>query len=224
MNLLVSDYDGTLKSNEKNLIKNIYEIKKFMNNNLFCIATGRPYSSIKKEINKYNIPYDYLICNNGLNIFDNYDNLLYSKCFNEEELMLIRNYLTFNKLIYKCYNLYGNICNNDVVYIDVIKNNLFKNLLIKKEIVNIVENVSMYAIMNHLYIESKINKAEGIRTLLKTQNISVDNIYTVGDAGNDIEMLKEFNGRKMLYSRPVLYGKGIKTCMEVHTYVKKIMR
>ena len=43
MKLLVSDYDGTLKSDVKNLKININAIKKFMDEgNTFCIATGRP--------------------------------------------------------------------------------------------------------------------------------------------------------------------------------------
>ena len=54
MKLLVSDYDGTLKSDIKNLMVNIEAINEFRKKgNHFSIATGRDYYSIKKEIDKY---------------------------------------------------------------------------------------------------------------------------------------------------------------------------
>lgn len=78
MKMVVSDYDGTLFNGKQSLIDNIEAIDSFRKNcNLFVIATERSFPSIKKEINFYNIPYDYLICNNGSVIFDNNNNVLY---------------------------------------------------------------------------------------------------------------------------------------------------
>ena len=73
MKLLVSDYDGTLKSSVKDLMLNIEAINKFREKgNLFVIITGRG-KSIREYIEEYNIPYDYLICENGAIIYDKND-------------------------------------------------------------------------------------------------------------------------------------------------------
>ena len=64
--VLVVDYDRTLFINNSDMLNNINSINKFRENgNIFIIATGRTYNSLKKEIDKYNIEYDYLILNHG---------------------------------------------------------------------------------------------------------------------------------------------------------------
>ena len=70
--LLVSDYDGTFKNDKDGSIKaNIDEVSKFMSNgNIFTLASARSYNSLIRQVNKYNIPYDYLICNNGGVVYD----------------------------------------------------------------------------------------------------------------------------------------------------------
>lgn len=227
MKLLVSDYDGTLKSDLKNLKINVEAIRNFMNNgHTFCIATGRPYNSIKKEIKLYNIPYDYLICNNGLTIFDNKDNLIYGKKMNIDEIIFFLEFMQIDKSHYSLHNIYGEKTSNDVVFVCVNSLNLSKLKEIKQEINNWFVDISTYQQFNYLYLESKTNKAIGIKKLIELEKLSFDysDIHTVGDCVNDIEMLQEFNGHKVLFSYPCLFGKNIKTCREVHTLVKRIMR
>ena len=70
--LLVADYDNTFYTDEEQLYKNIEDIKKFQEEgNIFVISTSRSWKSIKKEIDEYKIPFDYLCCNTGGTIFDN---------------------------------------------------------------------------------------------------------------------------------------------------------
>ena len=60
--IVFSDYDGTLNTGEEDMIKNIQAIQEFMNNgNLFVIATGRSYLDLKRKLESYPIPFDYLI-------------------------------------------------------------------------------------------------------------------------------------------------------------------
>ena len=54
--------------------------------------------------------------------------------------------------------------------------------------------------------------------------IKEDDVITVGDNRNDLEMLTRYDGYKILTSYSCLYAKGIKTTREVHTLVKKMMR
>jgi len=60
MFILVSDYDDTFKTRIHDLKINVREIEKFRERgNVFAIATGRPFSSIIKEINKHGIKLVY---------------------------------------------------------------------------------------------------------------------------------------------------------------------
>ena len=79
MILLASDYDNTLNTFKLDLKINIYYLKKFIKEgNIFLLNTGRPYKSIKREIREYNIPYNYLSCNDGNILFNNLDSILYA--------------------------------------------------------------------------------------------------------------------------------------------------
>lgn len=69
--IIFSDYDGTLDTSENDIAKNIEAIQKFRNNgNLFVVATGRSYLDLKRKLNLYPIPFDYLIVNHGGVILD----------------------------------------------------------------------------------------------------------------------------------------------------------
>ena len=85
MLLVASDFDGTLYVNDINIInKNVEYINKIReNNHRFAIITGRGLS-IRELLKKYNISYDFLICENGAIIYDNKDNILYS-CYLEQD-------------------------------------------------------------------------------------------------------------------------------------------
>lgn len=227
MKLLVSDYDGTLKSDLKNLKINVNTIRNFMNDgHTFCIATGRPYNSMKQEIKTYDIPYDYLICNNGLTIFDNKDNLIYGKRMDIDDITFFFDFMQIDSKNYSLYNVYGESASSDVVFVNIHHLKLSKLIKLKREAASWFDAVATYQQFNNLYLESKTNKAIGIKNLIELEKLSFADrdIHTVGDSKNDIEMLQEFNGHKVMFSYPCLFGKNIKTCREVHTLVKKIMR
>ena len=63
--LLASDFDGTLKRGivEKEDVESIDYFRSKKNH--FCIVTGRAVNMIQKELEFFNLTYDYLICNNG---------------------------------------------------------------------------------------------------------------------------------------------------------------
>ena len=71
MKLFVTDYDGTLYTEESSMKKNISALKKLQKNEfLVIISTGRSYISIKNQIETYNIPYDYVTCADGSITYD----------------------------------------------------------------------------------------------------------------------------------------------------------
>jgi len=75
--LLVSDYDDTFKTTPVPFEKNIKSVKSFRSKgNIFMIATARTYESIKEEVDKYKIEYDYLSCLDGAQLYDKDGKLL----------------------------------------------------------------------------------------------------------------------------------------------------
>lgn len=226
MKLLVSDYDGTLKSDLKNLFLNIEAINKFKNSgNKFVIATGRCFKSIKKEIEKYNINYDYLICNDGLIVFDKDNNIINSSIINQNDFNFIYSLLKNDSTI-KDINLYDfysstNDINNIIEFYVRFKN--IKDAKFYKEYLNeIKKDIKCKTYFNTAFIGNKETKADAIEYIQKLEKINLEDIYTVGNDINDLEMLKKYNGYKLISSYPKMWFKNIKTTKEVHSLVKKI--
>ena len=226
--LLASDFDNTLFVNEYEIIDNINAIKKFMENgNLFVIATGRSYIDISKMILKYNIPYNYLICNDGGTIFDNNGKLLYKK---DIPLPIAHNIIEFinrNNLddltfIDTGYDYMKRIENevNAIIIRDIDKN---KSVNILNEITTIYPETHGYISDNWINItEKSVTKANGINWLINSLNISEHNVYTIGDTINDIPMIKKYNGACMVDSTNDLKSVCNMEFKSVKDYIKYI--
>ena len=84
MKLLVTDYDNTFHINDNDMDENVHAVRLFMDDNLFAIATGRNYTSFMEQKELYDIPFNYLITNNGATIIKNGD--VICDCFIEDEI------------------------------------------------------------------------------------------------------------------------------------------
>ena len=227
MKLLVSDYDGTFKQerNDKNIKANIEAIKKFTKKgNMFSIATGRNFTLIKKETTKYNIPYKYLICNNGSTIFNAKDELIYKYPIPEDILEETLEYLSSLKYIKKLLllNEFGLETNDTSSVIEIICVLKIKNLNKLKETKKNVEYLEALSLFNYISFKNQTNKKDGIKIISLKEKIDPQNIYTIGNDKNDLEMLTEYNGYKVLFANPILFRKGIKTTQSIKTLIKKI--
>ncbi len=228
MKLLVSDFDGTFKSDLKNLNINIKTIKRFMEDgNKFIIATARSFKSIKNETDIYDIDYDYLICNNGLITFDNQNNIINAFPLSSENLEFIYN--TINKRNelsdLKLFDLYSHTVKNSNILELFAKFDSEESALdYKKYIEHINPEIQCIQMNKVLFIGNRLNKAIAISNISRIENIDKNDIYTIGDDINDLEMLQEFNGYKMLNCNKKLLFKGIKTTRQVHSLVKKISK
>lgn len=234
MKLLVSDYDYTIKPYEKNpniieksiFKKNIEAINRFIENgNKFVIATGRNTASIKEEVDKYGINYNYLIAYNGRVIIDKSNNLIYANYIDET---LIKD-LFDNKFIeqFILFDEYQCTTNKDkLIYIRAKINryqnirDFIKELKLKYPKIKIDYN----NLINMLLIRNEFNKCLGIEMLLEKEKINIDRekIYTVGDEINDIEMIHEFNGTRMILSNPALMFTTNNTTSTVNALIKRI--
>lgn len=198
MKILASDFDNTIyfENNLEKTTKNVEKIKKFINKgNIFCIITGRNYTDLKQLLNDNNIPYSYLICEDGAKIFNNMDYCLDTILLSKkeiEEIISIIEYNHWNYYLDDGYNMTTNY--NDCVKI-VIN---CKEDILKKEIVKKIKekvDVHVYASRSHINIIHKsVNKEKALKRLLNIENLKNNDLYVIGDNDNDYEMLKTFKG------------------------------
>lgn len=203
--ILFSDYDNTLYRNSEEIKENIKYINEFISKgNIFGIASGRDYIDIKKEIEKYNIPFNYLVLNHGATILDNKLNKIKSYIIPNEVATAIYNKVKDNinlkeKIIYSIDKKDVSI-DNDIVKILFVFDSIDETLRIKEYIdTNYKDNIKTYISEHETHttleiISNLTNKSNGINIVKDIENINKENIYVIGDNYNDVEMIQEFNG------------------------------
>jgi len=191
--LLVSDFDLTFFDNDYD--NNIKLVNEFVSKgNIFVIATGRPYSFLKKDIQNKKIDYSYLICTDGGTIYDKDLNLL-----NINQLD--------NKIAKEIIDLFEKSSYINNIFVDLVDEQicgvygLYEDIKEAEDLLNYIMNtynVSGYLSCNWINIISKdLSKINGIEFLKEILNIRDKDIYTIGDAVNDISMIKKYNGYKI---------------------------
>ena len=228
MLLVASDFDGTLYVNDINIInKNIEYINKLReNNHLFAIITGRGLSIIEL-LKKYNISYDFLICENGAIIYDNKDNILYS-CYLEQDD------INSTIEIIKKYNLKFIIDTGDKYITDL--NQKFSNvasIFLDRKTINDVnemlkivkENTNTYSYISPNWINIVNMNVNKKKTLEKLETI-LENKYKIcpiGDAINDVEMISFFDGGVMKNHEKELDDLPNKNYDTLADYIKELI-
>ena len=236
MKLLFSDYDGTIKPFDKRATllesytfkKNLKAIRSFIEDNKFIITTGRCTEAIMEQINKYDIPYSYLTTYDGKVTFDNQNRLVYEKILSEKIMCDIKNILDSNPNYDRIsfYNNFGetNEVKNIVALILRVKDSeLFKRLNdLSYKYPEIEFKYDRFFKFVNLSI--KTTKSTGITDLINKEGIIAkpSDIYTVGDEKNDLDMLLDYDGYRMLLSDPELMIKVEKSTPSLHRLIKKI--
>lgn len=244
--LLVSDYDGTYldKNGESGfLLVNKKIITSFIDNdNMFAFASGRNFISLKGQTNKYNLPYNYLVCNNGTSIFNSKDELLHYKLIPYTSVIKTINYLNKkNNILTKRYlDVFGNETTNfnDIAEIvctvnietpemfEEVKNeiNFLQSIFFTKNSSQLctVSDGKNSKSTQYLVIKEPSDKKEAINFISSREGIDEKSIYTIGNDFNDYEMLKCYNGFKMIDSRSELELLDVPEVSSVYELVKRI--
>lgn len=197
--LIVSDYDGTLKKDEhiESIKPNVDLLKRISNNEvIFMLSTGRLYRSIKSEIEKLDIPFQYLSCANGNILFDKNFQVIFKTYINSE---IINNLKPFYRKILSIDALdeYGTlVSNNPTEYLvhlveEPETRRKVVNMLLDSPAVDYCTDGSNKYTIHIFSMSSKITTIEIVKKML---NISKEAIYTIGDGPNDLEMIKKYNG------------------------------
>ena len=208
MKIIASDFDDTiyLENDLEKTKKNIESIKKFISHgNIFCIITGRNYTDLKPLLNKLDIPYSYLICEDGAKIFNNMDYCIHTILLEEELINKMIPVLEEKKLDYYLDDGYNKTeYRKDCVKI-VIN---CKDEKEKKEIVsNLKERflIHIYASRTHINIINKaVNKENALKILFNLEELNINDLKVIGDNDNDYEMLKAFDGAVMTKHHEIL--------------------
>ena len=226
MKFLASDFDNTIyvEEDEKVTKQNVESIKKYITKgNIFCIITGRNYTDIKVLLNEYNIPYTYLICEDGAKIFNNLDYCIDTTYIDEN---LIENISKLLKSINCDYYLDDGY--NKTEYLkDVVKIVVnCKDEIEKSKIVNIIKenfDIHIYASRYHVNIINKIvNKNYALNRLIDIEKINSE-IYAIGDNDNDYEMLKYFKGGVIKKHHQILDELNKNEYDTLSDYIKELM-
>ena len=232
--LIVSDYDGTFFLDEKGIRENVEKVNKYREkNNLFVIATGNNFKRFQEVISQYSIKYDYLILDQGACIFDNQKNLLKACLLDYDISKKIMDEVLLTKKEYKLCTPYGEIETIEEKNITKIALN-FINLQEAFDFTSKInkafgENVNAYTMIFKEIniveiISSTTDKNEAIKYLVNKENISKENVYTIGDGYNDISMIQNFNGYCMKNSVDELLQKCEKRVDSVADLIDKVIQ
>ena len=220
--IIASDYDGTLRINGEIYQKVRDAICKFRSEgNLFGVVTGRGYDNGYEVFLKDGFPFDFLVMCSGSSACDGAGNILFAnyvradiaqryvkRCFELTKspcgIALEKEILRFHPQLPE-----GGII-NDRAYVAHKKAEEIKNFVMSNAICDTAEEAAkVLEILKSEFGEYLnpqqngrcidcppvgVNKATGLEQLAKILDVEVDNIWTVGDNYNDIDMLKAFKG------------------------------
>ena len=224
--LLVSDYDLTLKViydfEHDFLIKaNIEAIKELMaNGHIFMLNTGRDYNSIKEEVIKNHIPYNYLACNDGTILLDEHDGLVhyYDLHMRDYDYEFLFYKLKENNL--NPHAILGGMCidtNKELLNIEEIANKYYLNYNISNDMVCFSPMPLSKALIKFIskYPDFKLKTWEQFNKLLEYE-VSPKNKFQIFNIVKDNnEMLEDIN----LIAR--LYHIQLKIFMDKVAYVRR---
>lgn len=193
---------------------NVKAIQKYRNyGGKFVIVTGRSKASINKVITQYNIPYDYIISNNGAVIFDKDNVKLYEQSIIPEDTNKIIEYLKSKENIEIFFY-------DDKDKVEYNNQKLLKirirtfDYKLAQNIENEINSIFKYEVKAHssfpeMYydnikfviidvVSKNAGKENAIKELIKRLKIEKEKVATIGDGRNDIAMIKEYNGYSMV--------------------------
>lgn len=202
MKILVSDYDDTMffseYSNEQ-YSEQLMAIKKWRDDgHLFIINTGRYFGSIKRAIDNYNIPFDYLLAGNGSTIYDNNFNVLHSEEMNNDSIdqvvKILNTYNPNQPILFTNHEQASNERPEVVtaLFQKVLNEGLASDL---NSELNNINDVFCYLSVNYINVNhQRVNKSFGLDKLLELKNLKDKKLYVVGDSYNDLPMIRDYQG------------------------------
>lgn len=237
MKLIVSDLDGTLLNSESKISEYTKNIIKQLNkmNIEFIIATGRGEASairIKKQLGIDT----YIICNNGANIYDKDENMIFEKVISKELAYKILKLLREERVNYNCFfhndffrdeydmtDYSQRIAFNEHILTDLKTcPELNKIIIVDKEDIILSLNKKLRKNFSNLVeitisdptcidiVPKNCNKGEALKFITQDLNIDLYDVIAFGDAENDLAMLKRVGHPVAMENSQAIVKKFIK--------------
>ena len=226
MKIIASDFDNTFFVKDEDILKkNIEEVKRFIDEgNIFIIITGRSFTNIKKEIKKNKMSYNYLVCQDGANIFDKDDNCLVSNYLPISKNKKITDYLEKEQIEYSYESAFNDFdIQKNATKITITLKPTDKKMEILEKVKRLAK-VYAYVSSKHInIIDSKVNKSTALAFLIKEKYID-DSVIVIGDDINDYEMMKDYNGVVMKKHDPILDDLHKEEIESVNQYIKLLKK
>lgn len=208
MSILVSDYDGTFANSSENIRLNCQKIYSFLEDgNTFVLSSGRDYSSLLRQVTHYGIPYSYLATADGSYLFDRKGNSLLSHKMSHDIVSSadrLKDISNCKRLDYAYEREYSPLYreNDDISSISFVIDVSNVTREFDKEFIHLQENNPSYDFCTYGYgsevyymIKCKgMSKSSPILYLQKHLAVPKEDIFTIGDGLNDLEMIRDFNG------------------------------
>lgn len=253
MRVVISDYDGTLKIFQKPMDPGVVDaIRRWRDaGNAFGIASGRDLRMMLNEIQTHGIAFDFLVLTNGAALYDGglrllqskpIDNTLIPAILTHAAAMESQHYQLFStEGIYFFERRKTFFSDLGVPYFPVD----FETALTVKDLTQIsfwyrndrepAEYVrgliadfggrvdfqtNVYAIDINAHGVSKASGIEWILPLLGLENAEV---HTVGDGGNDVDMVKKYSGYTVAGAVPEVIAVARKVYTDVAEMLDDLM-
>lgn len=227
MQIIASDFDNTIyyENRDEQNKKNIEAIRKFIaEGNIFIIITGRNYTRLKKTLNEYDIPYNYLVCEDGAKMFNGEDICIDSTFLDEEEIVKVKKVLEDLKVDYYLDDGYNETEEHSKCVKIVVRTTSLEE---KEKILNAIYdniNVHIYASRRHVNIIHKtVNKEYALNRLFRIENLDISKLHVVGDDLNDYEMLRAFDGVIMKEHNPLLDDLNKEVYDNISDYIEYLL-
>ncbi|CAM4277062.1 HAD hydrolase family protein [Erysipelothrix inopinata] len=222
MKLFASDYDGTLFKDRIIREDDLHSIRKFREQgHKFGLVSGRSIDSLKTEIEKHDIPVDFIVGINGGAVETGEGEQLFIRMMETDIAHeLIEAVENFGVKFYGAndgYRLSRVYCSDDVddcfkpninlVPMDIMLDEGVSAMYVwvgdedrAQTLANMIteqygdRGIIAYPNVHSVDIGIKgISKSTGLEMIIDHYNVD-DTVYTIGDSFNDVPMIKDFHG------------------------------
>ena len=218
--LVVSDLDGTLVDNNKNISDYTKKVVNLLKERgiEFIIATGRSYKGAKHVYDILELNSE-IVCNNGTTIYNKNGELIFQRTIDPEiTYKVFKKSLDSNCIFFATYGtqvfigegtieqantfLYNPLENPIEINLNNINDYIFEKIvLIDKDTNKLKELSNFFNQYNEInafisqgdyldIVHFETSKGQALKTLANLKNIDLEHIIAFGDAFNDYEMLK----------------------------------
>lgn len=222
--ILASDYDGTFHVDEEQTLKNLEAVKKWRAaGHEFGLVTGRSYEMAMMAVKEYDLPLDFLICNNGAAIYRLDGTLLDHTPINQDKLkdfwelpsvksaprvFALSAQGTFAARMDQEITAFARRLNVPSISMEEIGNlnpiwqfslGFFKDEDAKTccQEINCLLGKDFSAYINQWNVDvvaEGMSKSLGLRKYVKIAGKEGQRLLAVGDGGNDVKMIQDLGG------------------------------